>query len=86
MFQFLGIHQGTIFVSIMPPSWSFPTATGVILLMAKRCAALAFTHGVAMASISDSFITLTTHPMVGVPRMMDTLVVKLEKSGMIRAI
>ena len=69
-----------------PPSWSFPTSTGVILLMARRCAALAFTHGIAKASISASLITLTTHPIVGVPRMMGTLVAKLEKSRMIRAI
>ena len=68
------------------PSWSFPTSTGVILLMARRCAALAFTHGMARVSISASLITLTTHPIVGVPRMMGTLVTKLEKSGMIRAI
>ena len=69
-----------------PSSWSFPTSTGVILLTAKRCAALAFAHGIARASISASLIMLTTQPMVGVPRMMGTLVAKLEKSGMIRAI
>ena len=33
-----------------------------------------------------SFITLTTQPIVGVPRMRGTLVAKLEKSGMTRAI
>ena len=69
-----------------PSSWSFPTCTGVILLTAKRCAALAFAHGIARVSISTSLITLTTQPMVGVPRMTGTLVVKLEKSRMIRAI
>ena len=67
-------------------SWSFPTSTGVILLTAKRCTALAFAHGMVRASISTSLIMLTTWPMVGVPRMTGTLVVKLEKSGMIRAI
>ena len=69
-----------------PSSWSFPTSTGVILLTAKRCAALAFTQGIAKASISASLIMLTAQPMVGVPRMMGTLVAKLERSGMIRAI
>ena len=68
------------------PSWSFPTSTGIILLMARRCAALAYAHGIAKASISASLIMLTTHPIVGVPRMMGTLIAKLEKSGMIRAI
>ena len=63
-----------------------PTSTGVILLMARRCATLAFAHGIAKASISTSLITLTTHPIVGVPRMMGTLIAKFEKSGMIRAI
>ena len=48
--------------------------------MAKRCAALAFAHGMARASISASFITFTTRPMVGVPRMMGTLFAKWEKS------
>ena len=68
------------------PSWSFPTSSGAILLTSKRCAALAFTHGIARASISASLITLITQPMVGVPRMMGTLVTKLEKSGMNRPI
>ena len=69
-----------------PSSQSFPTSTGVILLMARRCDALAFTHSIAKASISTSLITLTTHPIVRVPRMMGTLIAKFEKSGMIRAI
>ena len=58
----------------------------VILLMARRCAALAFAHSIAKAFISTSFIMLTTHPIVGIPRMMGTLIATLEKSGMIRAI
>ena len=48
--------------------------------MAKRCAALAFAHGIAKVSISTSLIMFTTCPMVGVPRMMGTLITKLEKS------
>ena len=47
------------------PSWSFPTSTGVILLTAKRCAALAFAHGIARASISISLIMLTSWPITG---------------------
>ena len=50
-----------------PYSWSFPTSTGIILLTAKRCVALAFAQGMARASISTSLITLTTQPMVGLP-------------------
>ena len=54
--------------------------------MARRCASLAFAHGIAKVSISASLITLKTHPIVGVPRMMGTLTAKLEKSRMNRAI
>ena len=78
--------KGPSWLALHPPSWSSPTSSGVILWMAKRCAALAFAHGIAKASISASFIMLTTHPIVGVPRMMGTLIAKLEWSGMIRAI
>ena len=52
-----------------PPPGHFPPSTGVILQTAKRCAALAFTHSIAKASISVSLITLMTRPKVGVPRM-----------------
>ena len=51
------------------------------LLMAKRCATLAFTHSIAKASISTSFIMLTTCTIVSVPRMMGTLSAKLESLG-----
>ena len=69
-----------------PSARLFLTSTGVILLMARRCATLAFAHGIAKASISASLFTLTTHLIVGVPRIMGTLMAKFEKSGMIRAI
>ena len=69
-----------------PPPGHFPLPLVVILQTAKRCAALAFTHSIAKASISASLITLMTQPMVGVPRMMGTLFAKLEKFGMTRAI
>ena len=69
-----------------PFSWVSLTYTGTILLMAKRCAALAFAHGIAKTSTSISLITFTTHLIVGVPRMTGTVTAKLEKSGMIRAI
>ena len=49
-------------------SWLSPTSIGVILQTAKRCAALAFSQGIAKASISASVITLTTWPIVGVPQ------------------
>ena len=62
-----------------PPSQLLSTFTGAILWMAKRCAALAFTHGIAKASISTSFITFMTCPMVGIPKMMGTLTMNLEK-------
>ena len=55
---FLCIHQGPILVGLAPLFMSHsPPSTGVILLMAKRCAALAFAHGIAKASISASLIT-----------------------------
>ena len=57
-------------------SLHLPPLAGAILCMARRCAALAFTHGVARASISASFITFTTCPIVGVPNMMGTLFAK----------
>ena len=57
-----------------PSSWPFHTSTGVILQTAKRCAALAFAHSIAKASISASLIMLMTQPIVGVPRIMGTLV------------
>ena len=60
--------------------------TAYILHTARRWATLAFAHGIAKASISASLITLTTWPMVGVPRIMGTLVAKLEKSRITRAI
>ena len=69
----------------LPPGCS-PCQTGAILQTAKRCAALTFTHSIAKASISAYLITLMTRPIVGVPRMMCTLIAKLERSMMTRAI
>ena len=82
-----GSNVSTFWVCITKPSWlvlcsssqSFPTFTGAILLTARRCAALAFAHGIAKVSISASLITFVTRPMVGVPKMMGTLNHKIGK-------
>ena len=60
-----------------------PTSMGVILCTDRRCATLAFAHGITKASISASLITMTTQPMVGVPRITGTLAAKLESPGLL---
>ena len=67
-------------------SWPSSTSMGIILCTDRRCATVAFAYGIAKASISAFLITLTTWPIVGIPKITGTLAAKLEKSGITRAI
>ena len=58
----------------------------VVHRTAKRYATLALTKGITSVSISISFITFMMQPLMGVPRIMGTQAMKLDKSRAMRAI
>ena len=62
------------------------STVAVALHTDRRWATWVFAHGIARASVSISFITLTTWLIMGVPRMTGTHATKFDKSGTTRAI
>ena len=65
--------------------WSSNTVAAA-WCMDNRCTTLAFTHGIAKASISLSFMTFMMQLIVGVPKIMGSHSTNFDSSGMTRAI
>ena len=67
----------------LPEVWS-STTVATALHMDNRCTTLEFAHGVTKASFSLSFMTFTTQPIVGVPKIMGIHSANFDSPRMIR--